>query len=191
MPLLDGVRVTVMSLAIVTCAEADLVESAWLVAVTVIVAGNGKSEGAVYTPAEVIVPDAVFPFETPFTLQVTLVFVEFATFAVNDWEFPSSTELLVGVTVTTIAGGGGGGGGGAVPEPPPHPLSAKTTASNPIIRKLAHGTAALKPGVAALDPHPERSVRGRMPSGMQAKGQRRVETPIFPAGISGSASEGF
>lgn len=191
MPLLDGVSVMAMSLETVTCADADFEESAWLVAVTVIVAEEGKSAGAVYTPAGVIVPTAELPFETPFTLQVTLVFVEFATFAVKDWEFPSRSELLAGVTVTTIAGGGGGGGGGTVPEPPPQPLSAKASANKANRHERAHRIAAANPEIATLNLQSEKGVRGRMPSGMQAKGQRRSERRVFPVEFSGSMPEGL
>jgi hypothetical protein len=111
-----------MSLVTVSCAVADFVESAWLVAVTRTTAGEGRSPGAVYTPADVIVPLDAFPPGTPFTLQFTLVFVVFVTVAVSVCEFPSKTELLVGDTVTVIEGGGGGGEV-TVPEPPPQPGS--------------------------------------------------------------------
>jgi len=99
-----------MSLATVTPADADFVGSALLVAVICTLAGDGKSGGAVYTPTAVIVPVAVDPPETPFTLQLTLVSVVFFTVAVNVIVFPSNTEPLGGAIDTVICGGGVGGG---------------------------------------------------------------------------------
>ncbi len=91
-----------MSLVMVSRAAADFVVSAWLVAVTWMVVGEGRSAGAVYNPAEEIVPIAAPPPTAPFTLHVTLVFVALITVAVNVWVFPSKTEPLVGVTVTEM-----------------------------------------------------------------------------------------
>jgi len=51
--------------------------------VTCTVAGDGRSAGAVYTPAELIVPRVVFPLGTVLTLQLTAVSVVFVTVAVN------------------------------------------------------------------------------------------------------------
>jgi hypothetical protein len=113
-----------MSLVMESCAVADFVASAWLLAVTWTSDGEGRSPGAVYTPAAVIVPLDVLPPATPFTLQVTLVSVVFVTLAVNVCELPSSIEPLVGVTVTLIDVGGGGGGGATDSGlPPPQPRS--------------------------------------------------------------------
>jgi RNA polymerase sigma factor (sigma-70 family) len=56
-----------------TLALAVFVASARLVAVTCAPALPGKSAGAVYTPAVVIVPTTAFPPTTPSTLHVTLV----------------------------------------------------------------------------------------------------------------------
>jgi hypothetical protein len=72
-----------MSLVIATLAVADFVASAWLVAVTWTVTGEGRSAGAVYTPAEVIVPSIVFPPATLLTLQLTAVSVVFVTAAMR------------------------------------------------------------------------------------------------------------
>ncbi len=72
-----------MSLVIANVPVPDFVESAWLVAVTCTVAGDGRSAGAVYTPAEVIVPSAAFPPATPLTPQLTVVSVVFVTVAVK------------------------------------------------------------------------------------------------------------
>ena len=113
-----------MSLVMASCAVADFVESAWLVAVTCTIGDEGRSPGAVYTPDVVIVPLDALPPATPFTLQVTLVLVVFVTVAVNVWELPSRTEPLVGVTVTLVDEGGGRGGGASDSGlPPPQPSS--------------------------------------------------------------------
>ena len=163
-----------MSLAIVSCAVADFVASAWLVAAIVTVVGKGRSAGAVYTPSAVIVPAEGLPAGMPFTLQITLVFVVFVTVAANVCEFPRRTDTVVGVTVTVIEGGGGGGGGNTSdPVAPPQPGSPPAESSKPSSRipwavraKLAsrpiHST------FVAI------CVRGRMLGGMQAKGQRKA-----------------
>jgi hypothetical protein len=99
----------VISLVIAIALLPDFVASAWLVAVTCAVAGDGRSIGAVNTPAAVTVPTAAFPPATPLTLQLTAVSVAF-TVAVNVIWLPSRIVPLVGVTLTTMDGGGGGGG---------------------------------------------------------------------------------
>ena len=67
----------------VACAEADLVESTALTAVTVTVAGDGTVIGAVYTPDVEIIPTVAFPPATPFTLQFTVVLEDPVTAAEN------------------------------------------------------------------------------------------------------------
>ena len=104
-----GAMETPMSLSIVIVAVADFVASAWLVAPTCTVTGEGKSVGAVYTPVVLIVPVIAFPPAIPSTLQFTPVFVVFVTVAVNCNVFPSNTDPLVGAIDTAIGGGGGGG----------------------------------------------------------------------------------
>jgi hypothetical protein len=99
-----------MSLVIASVPVPDFVASAWLVAVTCAVAGDGRSIGAVNTPAAVTVPTAAFPPTTPLTLQLTAVPVAFVTVAVNVIWLPSRIVPLAGVTLTTMDGGGGGGG---------------------------------------------------------------------------------
>jgi hypothetical protein len=89
-----------MSLVTVTAAPSDFVASAWLVAVMVTVAGDGRSAGAVYAPALVIVPTTAFPPAMPLTLQLTAVSVVFVTLALNPVVFPNTTEPLLGVTET-------------------------------------------------------------------------------------------
>jgi hypothetical protein len=113
----------------------------------------------VYTPADVIVPTTELPPAMPLTLQLTLVSVVFVTLAVNVNWFPSSTELLVGVTMTTMEGGGGGGG---VPVPPPPEPSVHAPAAR----------RAMKPNLAFLKFFALLRGRGRMPSAKQAMGQR-------------------
>jgi hypothetical protein len=68
---------------IVTLAESDFVGSATEIAVTVTVGGTGTLLGAVYRPFVSIVPTVLFPPVTPFTCQVTAVFVVFTTVAEN------------------------------------------------------------------------------------------------------------
>jgi len=89
-----------ISLVIVTLAVPDFVESALLVAVTTTLADKGKSAGAVNTPPVLIVPVAVLPPGTPFTLQLTDVSVAFFTVAVNVIALPSNTEALAGAIDT-------------------------------------------------------------------------------------------
>jgi len=148
-----------MSLVIVKVPVPDFVESAWLVAVTCNVAGEGRSAGAVYTPAEVIVPSIAFPPGTPLTLQVTAVSVVFVTVATNVIWFPSTTDRFSGVTVTTMDGGGGGGGG-APPalQPSVHADSLKSATTTIVV---------------VVDLFPLLRERDRMPSQKQAKGQRK------------------
>ena len=168
-----------MSLVIVSCAVADFVVSAWLAAVTLTVTGEGRSAGAVYRPAVVIVPVEPLPLGMPFTLQLTLVLVVFVTVAANACEFPSRTKLPVGVTETLMAGIGGGDGGATDTElPPPQPCSqvpALRTTRKHKAGKVLH-TEFCRPFVrfafAAF------WVRGRMHGGMQAKGQRKEEASL-------------
>lgn len=148
-----------ISLVIAAVPVPDFVGSAWLVAVTWTVAGEGRSAGAVYTPAEVIVPTVEFPPRTVLTLQPTTVSAVFATVAVNVVWFPSTTDAFVGVKVTAIVGGGGGG---ADTLPAVQPSDHTHSASS------AKTTIAL-----VLGDFPLPCERERMPSQKQAKGQRK------------------
>jgi hypothetical protein len=148
-----------MSLVIAKVPVPDFVASAWLVAVTCTVAGEDRAAGAVYTPADVIVPSVAFPPGTPLTLQVTAVSVVFVTVATNVIWFPSTTDPFVGVTVTTMNGGGGGGGGApAELQPSVHAHSLKSATTTIAV---------------VVDLFPLLRERDRMPSQKQAKGQRK------------------
>jgi hypothetical protein len=74
--------------------------SAELTARTVTVFGLGSVFGAVYMPDELIVPAAALPPVTPFTCQVTEVFVVPVTWALNDFVALARTLAVAGVTVT-------------------------------------------------------------------------------------------
>ncbi len=66
-----------------------------------------------------IVPTAAVPPGIPFTLQVTAVFLELLTAAVNSCVVPSRIEAEGGVRLTVTPEGGGGDG--AEPTTPPQP----------------------------------------------------------------------
>ncbi len=132
-----GKIVSATSLVTVIAAVADFVGSAWLVAVTCTVAGEGKSAGAVYTPSAVMVPLAAFPPAVPLTLQLTAGSVELLTVAMNSCVFPKRTEPPAGVTVTLTERGGGGGGGATEPAPPPPQPSVHA----PVARSTRNGRA--------------------------------------------------
>jgi hypothetical protein len=83
----------------VTIACANLVGSLMLVAVIVIVT-LGTDAGAVYTPSVEIVPTVEFPPATPLIVQVTFVFVDPATFALNSWVWETITDAVVGFRTT-------------------------------------------------------------------------------------------
>ena len=87
---------------IVTCAGNVLLGSACETAVTVTVAGFGTFVGAVYIPADEIVPCVVSPPLTPFTSQVTLVLAALKTAAVNCCVLPVCTLADFGKTVISI-----------------------------------------------------------------------------------------
>jgi len=85
-----------------TLADAERVESATEVAVTV-TPEPGTEAGAVYSPVLLTVPTAVFPPATPFTLHLTPRFCEsFCTVAVNCWVIKTPKLVEVGTTDTLI-----------------------------------------------------------------------------------------
>lgn len=88
-------------------ADPTALASATLVAETVALAGDGNVEGAVYLPAEEIVPTTLLPPAMPFTAQETDVFVVPLTDAVNCCDCPNSTDALVG-DMPTVTGPGDG-----------------------------------------------------------------------------------
>jgi hypothetical protein len=86
----------------VTAAEADLVVSAWEMAVTVTVAGLGTVAGAVYKAAVEIVPTVALPPVTPLTCHVTALLLVFFSVAENCCVAPAVTVAVVGETETLI-----------------------------------------------------------------------------------------
>ena len=80
----------------VTCADVVTEVSACDVAVTVTVAGFGTLLGAVYNPAVEMNPTVAVPPVTPFTVQVTAVFVVLVTVIVNCCVNPVVTDADVG-----------------------------------------------------------------------------------------------
>jgi hypothetical protein len=86
----------------------------------------------------------------------------FETFAENAAVFPSNTDPLFGITVTTMDGGGGGGGTTALAPPPPQPC-----VHTPVVRSATKTICVFLILFASL------SVRGRIPVAKQAKGQRK------------------
>ena len=84
--------------AIVMMPDADLVGSATLVTVIVIVLDDGAGGGAVYKPAAEIVPS------TGLSDHVRAVFEVFAMVAVNAWGCEGIRVTLAGVSVTLTGG---------------------------------------------------------------------------------------
>jgi hypothetical protein len=154
-----------MSLVTVNAAVSDFVASAWLVALTCTVAGEGRSTGAVYRPPLVIIPTVALPPAVPFTLQLTVVSAVFVTVAVNVAVFPSTTDPLGPVTLTTMEGGGGGGGSTELEPPAPQP-----TVHTPAARRATTRI------LVVLNFLASNCGRGRIPSAKQAKGQRTIRS---------------
>ena len=88
----------------VTVAEADEVPFACAVAVTVTVAGLGRLEGAVYTPALLIVPQLFPEHPDPLTFHVIALFVLPDTLAWNFCCVPTASITVVGEIVTSTGG---------------------------------------------------------------------------------------
>jgi|SRR5271157_464630 len=89
---------------IVTVTDADLVVSAFAVAVTVTCAGFGTAAGAVNRPLDEIAPQVAPEQPTPLRLHVTAVFVVPVTVAVNCCVFPATTCAVIGEMLTTTGG---------------------------------------------------------------------------------------
>jgi hypothetical protein len=168
-----GAMFTVTSLSITTLADPLAPGAATLVAVTVTLAGDGRSPGAVYSPVFEIVPTVAFPPATPFTLHVTRVSVVPVTVAVNGCVAPRKTIALIDATLTVTLGGGG-----PEPEEPtePHPPSAPASATNaarsiPLVHPRAMLISAAPPAASRLAlravppsaPRPPICISGRMP----------------------------
>ena len=98
-----------------------MLASAWDVAVTVTCGGVGANDGAVYSPVADIVPFDV----PPATLQLTAVFVDPDTVALNCCVPLVATVALVGRIETATWGGG------VELLPPPHPVVVSSTSSVP------------------------------------------------------------
>lgn len=105
----------------VTAAPADWVGSAALVAVTLMVFGDGGLAGAVYSPVEVIVPTVLFPPATPLTFQVTFLLDGPVMVAVKVIVWPSSNVALAGDMDILTAGAGV-----KAALPPPQPSESTT-----------------------------------------------------------------
>jgi hypothetical protein len=128
-PLAPGVSETAMSLRMVIVAEACLVASVTLCAVTVTVVDAERICGAVYTPFALMVPVNCVPPATPLTLHDTVVSLAPVTVGVKACVLPKSSEAVAGVTVTPTAEIVGVGGGGTaeklvtpLPQPTVNPL---------------------------------------------------------------------
>lgn len=88
--------VAVAGATTVTCADVVTEVSACEVAVTVTAAGFGTLLGAVYNPVVEMNPTVDVPPVTPFTVQVTAVFVVLVTVIVNCCVNPVVTDADVG-----------------------------------------------------------------------------------------------
>lgn len=88
--------VAVAGAIIVTCADVVTEVSACDTAVTVTAAGFGTLAGAVNNPVAEMNPTVEVPPVTPFTVQVTAVFVELVTVIVNCCVNPVVTDADVG-----------------------------------------------------------------------------------------------
>jgi hypothetical protein len=97
-----GEIVTTTGTIMVTVAVPVVVPSATDVAVTVIWAGLGTLDGAVYKPAEVMKPQADPEQPAPLRVHVTPVLAVPVTFAVNCCVLFVATWTGVGVTATAI-----------------------------------------------------------------------------------------
>jgi hypothetical protein len=96
----------------------------------------------------------------------------FETFAENAAVFPSNTDPLFGVTVTTMEGGGGGGGCTELPPPPPQPC-----VHAPVVRRATKTIRLLSMCFGSL------RVRGRISVPKQAKGQRKKRGTAIQNGV--------
>ena len=138
-----------MSLAPLTAELPLAVLLAWLVAATVTEAGFGRSWGAVYSPPVVIVPTVELPPATPFTAQVTVVFEDPVTVALNCCVLPSRTFALAGDTETVTEGGN---------EPPDVPDDDELP---PLLQPVIATAMAMSNAVARYASFPEKAAENR------------------------------
>lgn len=98
---LVGLRLnkTAAAATMVTLAEADLLGSAALVALTVTDGGEGTLIGATYTPLAEIVPHPVLMQPAPLAVHVTAVLEIPLIFAEKAWVFPTASVRFTGFTV--------------------------------------------------------------------------------------------
>src|SRR3954463_15961127 len=111
----------------------DLLLSATEVATMSTLDGTGGVAGAVYMPAELMVPTVVLPPGTASTLQVTAVLLVPVTLAVYTCVPPGAKVADGGVTVTVMFCVGVGAGAGVElpdPESPPPPQERATVESD-------------------------------------------------------------
>jgi hypothetical protein len=102
--------------------------------------------GAVYSPLVLIVPTVALPPATPFTCQVTAVFVVPVTVAVNWSVAPGLTVEEAPVTVTVICGGTDG-------YPPPQETigsATKRSRKRKRVRPITHTSASKFSGEASV-----------------------------------------
>jgi hypothetical protein len=99
-----GEILTDTGVAMLTCADADLLASACDVAVTLTTAGFGMIAGAVYKPAWVIAPQPEPLHPVPETLHDTVVFELPVTCTENCWEAEGRSFAEVGEIVIFTPG---------------------------------------------------------------------------------------
>jgi len=109
----------------VTTPPPDADASAALTARTVTVFEPGTLPGAVYKPEELIVPVVALPPVTPSTCQVTELFEEPVTVALNDCDAPARTFAVPGETETETVDPPEFVGPLMVPVHPPREVAAK------------------------------------------------------------------
>ena len=124
-----------------------------------------------------IVPVAVLPPATPFTLHTTVVSLAFVTVAVNIWGLPKITVALAGVTFTAIDPEGGidGGAGVGVEVPNAEPRPAQPWSQ--VVTRMRSGNAASRARSVFVFGNLSGTScgKGRIPRAMQANNQRNFD----------------
>lgn len=121
---------------------------------------------------------AALPPGIPLTLQETVVSVAPVTVAEKFCVAPSRGAATSGVMVTVTVGGGGGGG--ATATRPAVPPAAQPAIDADTARSARIGRDGKKRRISRRDLLRFFCERGRMPSEMQAKGQRDARLRVFP-----------